>query len=146
MTNSKTNTINGTVMGIILTGAILLAVGAFIFYLNGSTTKDTEIAVSDTSFEVKGMFGGVFEFDKVSSIEMKETIPAISTKINGSGLGEVCKGRFEVEGLGKCSLYILSKTGPFIYVDVDGKYVIINYKEKEKTEKLYNELLSSWKK
>lgn len=141
--NSKSS---GVVFKLALVVILIVGVSLFIFFLGKSTNKETEVVISDTTFEVKGMFGETFSFDKVTSIEMKETMPTIGKKINGSGLGEVSKGSFELEGLGECKLFTLSRSGPFLYILVDEKYIIINYKDKEKTEKLYNDLLVAWKK
>jgi len=126
---------------IIIAGVIL-----FIVLLGRSTNKETEVVLSDTSIEVKGMFGCLYDYDEISAVEMKDTMPPIGRKNNGSGLGEVHKGRFEVDGLGECRLYILSTQGPFLFIKTNDSYVIINYKEKEDTEKLYQDLLAKWEK
>lgn len=136
----------GTSLKISISVILIAGVVLFLFFLAKSTTKETEVVISSTSFEVKGMFGGVYDFDKVTAIEMEDSIPAVIVKTNGSGLGEVKKGSFKLEGLGECKLFTLSDNGPFIYVLADGKYVIMNYADKVKTEKLYNALSSAWKK
>jgi hypothetical protein len=61
-------------------------------------------------------------------------------KTNGAWLDESKKGYFELEGMGKCLLFSLSDEGPFVYLNVNGQYIIINYAEKSKTEQLYNDL------
>lgn len=142
--NSKSS--SGLILKIALAVILIAGISLFVFFLGQSTNKETEVVITATSFEVKGMFGGTYGFDKVTAIEMKDTIPAVGKKINGSGLGEVMKGSFEVEGLGECKLYVLSKSGPFLYVLADGEYVIMNYKDKANTEMLYNNLLAKWKK
>jgi hypothetical protein len=131
---------NNLIIAIIIMVSVLSAVSLFVLNLYNTTNKETEIVLKDDSFEVKGMFGDTFLYDRIQSVELKDTIPAIGRMANGSGLGEVQKGIFEVQGLGECKLYKFSDNGPFIYVNVSGKYVIINYKEKEKTEKLYADL------
>ncbi|MBH1939998.1 hypothetical protein I5677_03690 [Mobilitalea sibirica] len=124
----------------ILGAIILVGVTIFLVVLYNSTKKETEIVISDEYFEVQGMFGATYYFDDIEVIELRDTIPKITRKNNGSGLGEVKKGDFEVEGLGSGKLFILSKEGPYIYVQTKDSYVIINYKDQTKTKELYESL------
>jgi hypothetical protein len=139
--SNKSYTMLSVALGVIILAGVL----CFIYFLGQSTTKETEVVLSDTSVEIKGMFSTSIDYEKISSVELKDNIPAIGEKTNGSAIGEVCKGNFMVDGLGECKLYILSSNGPFLYIKADGKYVIINYKDKGTTEKLYDNLLAIWK-
>ena len=127
-------------------GALILAgVICFIYFLGQSTSKATEVVLSDTTVEIRGMFGTSIEYRKIDSIELKDNLPEIGRKNNGSAIGEAHKGNFTVDGLGECKLYILSSKGPYLYIKVEGKYIIMNYKDKLTTEKLYDDLLNKWK-
>ena len=134
-----------TMLSVALGVLILTGVVFFIYFLGQSTTKETEVLLTDKSVEVKGMFSTSIDYEKISSVELKDNLPAIGRKNNGSAVGGAYKGNFMVDGLGECKLYVLSGNGPFVYIKADEKYIIINYKDKEATEKLFNELSAKWK-
>lgn len=128
-----------------LTAVILVGVLVFLVYLFSATKNEAEVVVNGTSFEVKGMYGGTFSLKDISSIELKDTMPAVGAKTNGSGLGETMKGYFKVEGLGECLLFIDADNGPYLFITVGGKHIIMSYKDGEKTKQVYQELLDAAK-
>jgi hypothetical protein len=130
----------------IMTVVITVGVIIFLVILFNSTNKETETVLSDTSFEVKGMYGAVYPYKEILSVELKDTIPEITMKTNGAAIGAAKKGYFTVEGLGKCKLFLLSKEGPYVFIKTKDSYVIINYSDKNKTEALYNDLADKMKK
>jgi hypothetical protein len=137
---SKGNKAFGTLASVILGMIIVIGVIIFLIVLYKSTTKDTKITVSDNSIVIDGMYGDTYSLNDVTSVELKNSIPAILSKTNGSAIGEARKGYFELEYLGKCKLFTLSDEGPFVFIYINGQFIIINYKERSETEQLYNDL------
>lgn len=131
---------NSTIAGLVIGGVVLIGVAIFLYVLNKNVNIVPEVTITDTSFQVSGMYGNTFEFSSVSSVELKDTIPKILERTNGAAINEVKKGNFKLQDLGLCRLYLLSEEGPFLYIKVNDFYVIINYKDKTKTEALYQEL------
>jgi hypothetical protein len=131
---------NSTMISLILGGVIVIGVAIFLILLFKSTTKETQITLSDNSLVIDGMYGDTFNYSDITSVELKDTIPVIKLKTNGAWLGESKKGYFDLEGMGKCLLFSLSDSGPFVYINADGQYIIINYEDKSKTEQLYKDL------
>jgi len=127
-------------VSLIIGGIIVIASILFVAILFKSISKETEIVMSDNYFEVTGIYGDKFNYKDISLVELKDTLPKVISKINGADLLETKKGYFDVTGLGKCELYILVNKGPFLYLTINHKYVIINYKNENKTEQLYKNL------
>ncbi|HWT76678.1 MAG TPA: hypothetical protein VN258_18425 [Mobilitalea sp.] len=136
---------NNNKFSFIFSSIIVIGVAIFLVILFRSINKETKIDLNDNYFEVKGLYGANFNYDDVTLIELKDTLPEVTYKTNGADFGEAKKGNFDVSGLGNCKLYILTKNGPFIYLKINDKYVIINYRDKNKTEQLYNGLSAHMK-
>lgn len=119
---------------------IFLGVAIFLFILVNGTKKETEVIIQGNQIVFKGQYGVTDNMEEITDVQLKNEIPTIGMKVNGAGLGEIMKGDFEVEGLGTCRLFVHSEKGPFIYMMVDGKYIIINFKDSAKTMGIYAEL------
>jgi hypothetical protein len=130
----------GVMANLILSTIIVLGVMVFLIILFQSTTKDTKITVSDNSIKIGGMYGDTYSLSDITSLELKESLPAILEKTNGAAIGESRKGYFMLAGLGKCKLFTLADEGPFIYLNLKGQYIIINYKDQSKTKQLFNDI------
>ncbi len=118
----------------------LLGSVMFLFVLVNGTKKETEVIIQGNQIVFKGQYGVTDNLKEITDVQLKTNIPAIGMKVNGAGLGEIMKGDFEVEGLGTCRLFVHSEKGPFIYIMVDGKYTIINFKDSNETMAIYEEL------
>ncbi len=128
------------IAGLIIGGVVIIGAVILLYVINKNVIIDTEVVVTDSSFEVKGMHGGTYELDSVTSVELKDSIPEILERTNGVAVGEVKKGNFKLKELGLCRLYLLSEKAPYLYIKVNDFYVIINYPDKARTEELYQEL------
>ena len=118
----------------------LLGVAIFLFVLVNGTKKETEVIIQGNQIVFTGQYGVTDDLKEITDIQLKNDIPAIGMKVNGAGLGEIKKGDYEVEGLGTCRLFIHTEKSPFIYMMVDGKFTIINFKDSTKTMAIYEEL------
>ncbi len=131
---------NSIITSLIIGGAVIIGVAAFLIYMNANFKIDTEVVITDTALEVKGMYSGAYEFSSISSVELKDTLPEILERNNGTAINEVKKGNFKLEGLGLCRLYLISEEGPYLYIKVNDFYVIINYTDRARTEELYTQI------
>ena len=121
-------------------GILIISLFFVIRFIDKNAQVDTLVEVSDTSFEVMGLHGAAFGFDSISSVELKDTMPAILERTNGFAVDEVRKGSFVLEDLGECILYLTVEQGSYLYVKMEDFYVIINFEDSEKTVQLYDEL------
>lgn len=130
-----------SITGIVFTVVILAAAAVFLIYLFGSTNEDTQAVFGEDSVQFTGMYGKTYAYADIKGVTLKDSIPAVGTKTDGSGLGDVKKGSWNVEGMGNCRLFIMSASGPFVVMDTSGGYVIISCKDAQKTRALYEDLL-----
>lgn len=120
---------------IIISGVVIL-----VMFLFQRTKSEAEVRITENQIEIRGQYGTTINIEDITDILLVETIPSIGKKVNGAGLGEFKKGDFDVEGIGVCRLFLHSKEGPFIYIIVNGNYIIINYKDTSKTASIFKEL------
>lgn len=123
----------------VFTVVLIAAAAVFLVYLFSSTNEETTAVFGEDSVEFTGMYGKTYAYADIKGVSLDESIPAVGRKTDGAGLGDVKKGDWEVEGMGKCRLYVMSG-GPYVVMDTSGGYVIISFKDPEKTKALYESL------
>jgi hypothetical protein len=128
------------IISIAVTIVILAAVAVFLTILFTSTNEETKAVFGEDSVQFTGMYGETYAYADISSVTLEDNIPAIGEKTNGAGLGDVKKGDWTVDGLGKCRLYVMSANGPYVVMKTNGGCVIISFKDPEKTKGLYESL------
>ncbi len=132
------------VVGAIFGLAVMIGAAVFVTTLMADTKKDSEVVITASGFQVQGMYAKTFSFADVRGIHLEETMPTIESRTNGGAVGVFRKGYFDVAGLGNCLLYLSSAEGPYLFVEVGGKTVVLGYPDPAKTTKLYEDLKSSW--
>jgi hypothetical protein len=115
----------------------------FVFILLQGTKTEAEVILKDQTVEITGQYGKVYNLSDISEVRLADTIPAIGRKANGAGLGDIKKGIWEVEGMGQCRLFIEAAGGPYILLTTSQENVIINFKDAQKTQDLYQTLLKA---
>lgn len=116
---------------------ITLAVLIITFSLG---SEPNEIRLTDSSIIIDGSYGTSIKKIDITEIESIENLPEISSRTNGYSDGINRKGDFKLENGEKVKLYIQSKEGPFIKITSKDKVVFINYKDKDKTLEVLNNL------
>jgi hypothetical protein len=74
------------------------------------------------------------------SVTLERELPRIGFKVNGSGIGNVMRGNYRVDGWGTSRLYINRNVPPFIVIQTADKHVVVNFAEASSTERLYADL------
>ena len=128
----------------IIAAAILIiaGVGALFYYSN----KPAEYILQNGTLNISGLYGQKIEVNTINNLDLKESIPEIQYKSNGSALGNMLKGYFILEDMGKAKLFIDSSKPPFIYLETDSNIYILNSDSREKTIELYEKLNAVYKK
>ncbi len=124
----------GLVIGALIASGIL--VGALFTHGN----KETQVIVSDNLIDIKGPYSSKYAIKGIESVELKDTIPEILSKSIGYDMGSSQKGDFNLKGIGGARLYVNNEKGPYIYIKKEGKYIIINLKDENKTRELYDSI------
>jgi hypothetical protein len=129
-------------MGIGITIVIflfLLVSGMMMF----KDSRPIELIKIKNEIAIKSTFGTTFDLDKVANIELIQTLPEIKSKIKGFDFDKILRGEFLLETWGKGKLYITSDCPPYLKIDLkDNQFIVVNWKEKDKTRKVFSNLTS----
>lgn len=121
---------------IILLGATFLFVGYMMF----TSSRDTSVVLKEEGIEIEGMYGASYDWSSMEELTLMEELPEVIIRTNGSGIGSKLRGHFRMEEYGAVKLFMDAAVPPYIYFEHEGKIVIFNLGEEEKTEELYNEM------
>jgi hypothetical protein len=120
------------------------AVAFIILFVTGLTTFGLippKTTFGDTSIRFSGMYGFEIKKSDIQGINLTDSLPAIKLRVNGFSLGSVNKGFFNLDGYGRTRLLVNSDTPPFLIISQKNKQtVIINFRDKSKTEDVYNKI------
>lgn len=121
----------------------VLFIAGLLYY---TTRIQTKVTINKNNISVSaGLFENCeYKTQDITDVVLKDSIPS-NSKIVGTNIGSIRRGTFNVEGLGKGHLYVESSNGPYLYIMLKDSFIIINYKDSQKTKGLYN-IIYSYKK
>lgn len=125
----------------VITVLTLGGVGTLLYFSN----KPAEYSIQGNTLRISGEYGEEIKLSDIDGITIKEQIPEIQLKTNGSGLGGKLKGYFKIKGIGQAKLFVDTQKPPFIFINVKSGLRIVNTEEPSETDQLYNKLLEAWK-
>ena len=121
-------------LGILVITLIFMGT-VFIFSLSSP-----KLMLNDQGIEIKGMYGDFYDWDSLEKVELKEELPTITLRNNGSSLAGHLKGRFKTKEYGNVTLFVEKNVATYIYITRNSKLTIINLNTQEETKKLYQEI------
>jgi hypothetical protein len=103
------------------------------------------VTVRPDGMEVQSLFyGKAFPASDVTSISLLPTLPPVLARTNGfAGAGSL-RGHFRVEGLGDGRLFVEQRSAPYVLVRLREGFVVVSFREPERTRALYEELARAW--
>jgi hypothetical protein len=116
---------------------LALIVGISMYF----SSKPPIYSVNNGTLVISTQFGKNVNLSDIQSIQLKNDLPVIKSRINGLGLGSIQKGKF-LSDIGNVTLYIDSSKPPFIYIKTTSELIIINDQSNSKTEALFTKLNS----
>lgn len=122
--------------------AITVVTFIFVAVLLFFSSRSTEVSVLEEGIEIHGMYGEVYTWETIESVELKEELPTIEMRTNGSALGSNLKGHFRTRELGSVKLFVDAQEPPFIYLETDGGITIFNLENADETKGIFEEILS----
>ncbi len=131
----------GTLISLIITIPILIFVGVMMF----RSLQPVDMEIDEIGVEFRGMYGELYRWEEIQELELRDDLPTIEMRTNGSSIAGKNKGYFKTKEYGKVKLYLDSKNPPFIYMKVDSQYIIINLGEKEETTKAFENMENYYK-
>jgi hypothetical protein len=135
-----TKVVIGSVVGFL----VITAIGVSILLY--SSSRPTAYSVESGILKISGMYGQEVSIYKISELELKDTMPEVLLKTNGSALNTILKGNFRLRDIGATKLFIDKSKPPCVYLKWDSNVFFINCEDSEKTKELFNKLHDEWKK
>ena len=128
-------TYGGNILAAVSVLAIILMMISFEFYGFNMKINDDVVKINAP------LYGTEL---KIKDIEKVEIIDKLKVKLrtNGIGMDEYSVGNFNVEGYGKCKLYIYNDVKPYILIESDNEQIFINGEDKEDTLRYYDEIIA----
>jgi hypothetical protein len=124
-----------------LTYIILGLVAVFVIGLFTYGYSPSKADISNNMIKLSGMYGLEMNVSELDNVELVDMIPDIKTRTNGFSSGEVKKGFFNLDKFGKTRLLISSKKSPYLILTKNNAdKIIVNFKDKSETEKLFKEI------
>ncbi len=124
-----------------ITGTVAVGTVLFIGILVGLGYMDNDVNISNEAFEVTGMYGVNWSTDEIETVKLLEELPEIIVRNNGMATSNLLKGKFRLEEpFGHGRLFIHKKNSPYLYVATQNDFVLLNRKDSNKTEALYEQL------
>jgi len=120
---------------------ILVVVGAQFWF----QVQPPRVTVRPDGLEVQSPFyGKVFPASDVTGVSLLPTLPRVLLRTNGFGGAGSLRGHFRVDGLGDGRLYVEEGYAPYVLVRLREGFVVVNFREPEKTRALFDELARAW--
>ncbi|MCR5586819.1 MAG: DUF5808 domain-containing protein [Lachnospiraceae bacterium] len=89
----------------------------------------------------------VIELDNIKDAEYKDDLDELKlVRVNGTGMSQLLKGNFTVDGQKKCKLFLAPKDNVYIKIATEeGTTYYISGIDKEETKEVYDEIVSEMK-
>ena len=120
---------------------VFVGVAALLYFSN----KPPEYVIEADSFRIIGLYGGDVYFADVQSITLKDQMPPVIIRRNGSSLGNSLKGYFKLEDIDRAKLFVDASVSSYIFLETSSGLLILNTADVEKTKDLYNSLTTAWR-
>lgn len=115
----------------------------FMFVFIGYGTREPKVTVENEKVKIGGMYASTIRTDDIVEVVLLDSIPQVLRKDNGFDFGDILRGYFNLESVGKGRLYINNGKPPYVFLRLKKSFVIINYNNSEKTQELYNIIMTS---
>ena len=128
--------------GVVVALLVGVALVGWIFW---SQIQPPTVTVGAAGFEVDTLFyGRSFAAADITSVTLEDALPRVLWRSNGFAGAGTLRGRFRVEGLGDGYLYVEEGMAPFLVVRLRQGFVILNFREPERTRALFEEMTRAW--
>jgi hypothetical protein len=127
-------------------GLLVLLVGsALVGVLFWSQIRPARVSVGTEGIRVDTLFYGadVASAD-ITSVSLETRLPRVLEKTNGFDGAGTLRGRFRLEDLGEGRLYVEEGFAPFVLVRLRQGFLVVNFREPEKTRALYDQMACAW--
>ena len=143
--NGRMKTGTKVMIGVVIGVFVLISAGVGVLLYHSSMPAG--YAFEDGVLKISGMYGQEVPVNEITGLELKDSIPEVLMKTNGSGLGSMLKGYFKLKDIGEAKLFVDTSRKPYIFLTTNrSQLIILNCEEGQKTKELYNQLIKAWQK
>jgi len=114
----------------------LIFVAVLIFF----SSRPAEVTFIDEGVQIHGMYGGIYPWNSIKTVELIDELPAIQRRTNGSAVNSMLKGYFLTKEIGTVKLFVNTQKPPFIYIETEDEVVIFNTENADETQKIFGEI------
>lgn len=127
----KSKLINKTVL--LLSLMLVIVVFAIPFIPN-------KLEINEDSFEMTGLYGEIWAYSDIEDISLYDELPETTIRTNGISMFGKHLGNYRMEGWGAGKLFIRSNNAPFMIVQTEDSFIIINAGQPNETEMYFQQL------
>ncbi|WP_409227014.1 hypothetical protein [Gudongella sp. SC589] len=124
-----------TLMSVIF-GVTVLVAGVLLVVV-----LDPDVQVEGDRIQVSGLYKRDIHLEDVEDVGIQEELPGIEDQVNGLSMGNTLRGTFRIEGGEISTMFVQKNTPPFIYIRTGERLFVINFRDSQRTEDLYEEIL-----
>lgn len=122
----------------------VLFVGIGILFIY--SIKDETITITDNQIKISGIYGVEWTLSEIEQVQLLDELPKVDFKSNGFAAFDRLKGSFHLEApYGEGKLFIYKNYPPYLYLEGKNQYIILNRKNSQETENLYQQLIKKLK-
>lgn len=123
-----------------LAAVMALALAGWSIYVG--LQPPTVIAGFDSLYVSNGFYRNTIPYASMTSVTLETGLPRIGLKTNGFAVGDTLRGSFRLDNWGAGRLFINRNNPPFLVIRTRDDFVVVNFKEPERTRAVYADLTS----
>lgn len=128
------------VVPLVLIGVLGVGFGIWGLYAG---TRPPQATIQGNTLSISGLYSTTIRRQDVVRISLEDRV-TIGRKQQGFDAGRHLRGYFEVEGLGRCRVFVSRDSTPFIVIHTTSQPLVINFDDAGRTRGLYDELRQAW--
>lgn len=103
--------------------------------------REIDVKTTPESFSIKGIYGVTVKYSDILELDTIQYLPKIKARTNGYEFGYILKGNFSLSDNTRAKLFVIKETSPYIYLHLKDMDLYINFKDRNKTLNLYNQIV-----
>jgi len=123
--------------------SVVVLIGVAILML--ISVQPAKVTFTDDGIRIHGMYGDTYTWDTIESVELREGLPTVLLRTNGSEVGSTLKGYFKTAEMGTVKMHVNTQCPPFIYLKSNERVIIFNMKNTDETREVFREIKEKMK-
>jgi len=103
--------------------------------------KPPSIEMNKDGLKISGLYGKLYEWDKIEAVELLNQMPKLGARTNGMDLGTTKRGHFNIDDYGSSTLYINITHNAFVTFRYINKQIFISFDDGQKVKDVYESII-----